>query len=64
MDNKLFDELNSNHKEAGKDAKGTKAPNTVYVVLKPAEIRSIRNSVGMSQSVYASTFRRSKDTLK
>lgn len=64
MDDKLFDELDANLQEAVKVAKGTKAPKSVYVVLKPAEIRAIRNSVGMSQSVFASTFRLSLDTLK
>jgi putative transcriptional regulator len=64
MDNKLFEELDANLKEAVKVAKGTKAPNSVYVVLRPAEIRAIRASVGMSQSVFASTYRLSLDTLK
>jgi putative transcriptional regulator len=64
MDDKLFDELDANLKEAVKVAKGTKAPNSVYVALRPAEIRAIRASVGMSQSVFASTYRLSLDTLK
>jgi putative transcriptional regulator len=64
MDNKLFEELDANLKEAVKVAKGTRAPNSVYVVLRPAEIRAIRASVGMSQSVFASTYRLSLDTLK
>jgi putative transcriptional regulator len=64
MDDKLFDELDANLKEAVKVAKGTRAPNSVYVVLRPAEIRAIRASVGMSQSVFASTYRLSLDTLK
>ena len=64
MDDKLFKELDANLKEAVKVAKGTKAPKSVYVVLKPTEIKAIRTSVGMSQSVFASTFRLSLDTLK
>ena len=64
MDNKLFKELDANLKEAVKVAKGTKAPGSVYIVLKPAEIKAIRTSVGMSQSEFASTFRLSLDTLK
>ena len=64
MDGKLFKELEANLKEAVRVAKGTRAPKSVYVVLKPAEIKAIRVSVGMSQSVFASTFRLSLDTLK
>jgi len=64
MDDKLFNELDANLKEAARIARGTKAPKSVYVVLKPAEIKSIRNSVSMSQSVFASTFRMSLVTLK
>lgn len=64
MDDKLFEELDANLKEAVKVAKGTTGPNSVYVVLRPAEIRAIRASVGMSQSVFASTYRLSLDTLK
>jgi putative transcriptional regulator len=64
MDDKLFKELDNNLKEAVNVAKGTKAPKSVYVVLKPTEIKSIRASIGMSQSVFASTFRLSLDTLK
>lgn len=64
MDDKLFEELDANLKEAARVAKGTKAPKTVYVVLTPAEIRAIRAGVGMSQAVFANTFRLSLDTLK
>lgn len=64
MDDKLFNELDANLKEAVKVAKGTKAPKSVYVVLKPTEIKAIRANVGMSQSVFANTFRLSLDTLK
>lgn len=64
MDDKLFEELDANLKEAVKVAKVTKAPKSVYVVLTPAEIRAIRAGVGMSQSDFANTFRLSLDTLK
>ncbi len=64
MDDKLFEELDANLNEAVKGTKGTKGPNSVYVVLRPAEIKAIRASVGMSQSVFASTYRLSLDTLK
>ena len=64
MDEKLFKELDANLKEAGKIAKGTGAPKSVYVVLKPTEIKAIRTGMGMSQAVFANTFRLSLDTLK
>ena len=64
MDDKLFKELDANLKKAVEVAKGTKAPKSVYVVLKPAEIKAIRASVGMSQAAFANTFRLSLDTLK
>ena len=64
MDDKLFKELDANLKEAVKVARGTKAPRSVYVVLKPAEIKAIRASVGLSQSAFATTFHLSLDTLK
>lgn len=64
MDDKLFKEFDANLKEAVKVAKGTKAPKAVYVVLKPSEIKAIREKVGMSQSEFASTFCLSLDTLK
>ena len=64
MDDKLFKELDANLKEAVKVARGTRAPKSVYVVLKPADIKAIRTGVGMSQAVFASTFRLSLDTLK
>ncbi len=64
MDDKLFKELNTNLKEAVKVAKGTLAPNSVYVVLSPAEIKAIRASVKMSQAVFARSFQLSLDTIK
>ena len=64
MDEKLFKELDANLKEAGKIAKGSRAPKSVYVVLKPTEIKAIRTGMGMSQAVFANTFRLSLDTLK
>ena len=64
MDDKLFKELDANLREAVKVAKGTRVPKTAYIVLKPAEIKAIRASVGMSQAVFARTFHLSLDTLK
>lgn len=64
MDDKLFKELNANLKEAVKVVKGTSAPKSVYVVLSPTEIKSIRASVRMSQAVFARSFRLSLDTIK
>jgi putative transcriptional regulator len=64
MDDKLFKELDANLKDAVKVAKGTSAPKSVYVVLCPTEIKAIRASVGMSQAVFARSFRLSLDTIK
>ena len=64
MEEKLFKELDANLREAVKVAKGTTAPKSVYVDLTPAEIRSIRASVNMSQSVFARSFQLSLETLK
>jgi putative transcriptional regulator len=64
MDDKLFKELDANLKQAVKVAKGTSAPKSVYVVLKPAEIKAVRASVNMSQAVFARTFQLSIDTVK
>ena len=64
MDQKLFRELDANLKEAVQIARGTKAPRSVYVVLKPAEIKAIRASLNMSQSAFARAFQLSLDTLK
>ena len=64
MDEKLFEDLDANLKEAVRVAKGTTAPKSVYVVLTPVEIRSIRASVNMSQAVFARSFQLSLDTLK
>jgi putative transcriptional regulator len=64
MDVKLFKELNANLKEAVKVAKDTSASKSVYVVLSPAEIKAIRASVKMSQTVFARSFQLSLDTIK
>jgi putative transcriptional regulator len=64
MDKKLFEELDNNLKEAVKIAKGTTAAKSVYVVLSPAEIKTIRKSVNMSQATFARSFQLSLDTLK
>ncbi len=63
MDTQLFQELESNLKDAVKVVKGEKtAP--AYVVLSPADIKAIRQCVGMSQTVFARTFHLSLDTIK
>lgn len=64
MDEKLFQELDSNLQEAVKIAKGSSAPKSAYVVLNPKDIKSIRSSVGMSQAVFARTFHLSLETIK
>ncbi len=64
MDEKLFKELDANLEEAARIAKGTTAPKSVYIVLAPAEIRTIRKSVNMSQATFARSFQLSLDTLK
>lgn len=64
MDDKLFQELDANLQEAVKVAKGTSAPESVYVVLSPTEIRAIRDRVNMSQAVFARTFQLSVETIK
>ena len=64
MDKKLFEELDNNLKEAVKIAKGTTSAKSVYVVLSPAEIKTIRKSVNMSQATFARSFQLSLDTLK
>ncbi len=64
MDDKLFKELDANLKEAVKVAKGSTLPASVYVFLTPAEIKAIRASVKMSQSVFARSFQLSLDTVK
>ena len=64
MDENLFKELNANLKEAAKIAKGTAAAKTAYVVLTPAEIKTIRTGINMSQAVFARSFQLSLDTLK
>ena len=64
MDDKLFEELEANLQEAVKVARGTSVPKSVYVVVTPAEIRAIRNSVNMSQAMFARTFQLSVDTVK
>jgi len=64
MDDKLFNELDANLKEAVKVAKGSSAPKSMYVILKPAEIKQIRASVKMSQAVFARKFQLSVETVK
>jgi putative transcriptional regulator len=64
MDEKIFKELDANLKQAVKVARGTEPPQSIYVVLKPTEIKAIRANLGMSQAAFAKTFRLSLDTLK
>ena len=64
MDDKLFQELDGNMREAVKVVKGTSAPEFVHVVLTPAEITAIRDGVNMSQAVFARTFQLSVETIK
>ena len=64
MDDKLFEELEANLQEAVKVARGTSVPKSVYVVMTPAEIRAIRDSVNMSQAMFARSFQLSVDTVK
>ena len=64
MDKELYEELESNLKESVKVARGRLAPNTTYVMLSPEEIRAIRRRIGMSQSVFATTFHLSIETIK
>ncbi len=64
MDDKLFNELEANLKEAVKVAKRHMAPKTTYVVVTPAEIKAIRRKVRMSQAVFARAFHLSLDTVK
>ncbi|MCZ0951885.1 MAG: NadS family protein [Rhodospirillaceae bacterium] len=64
MDDELLKELDANLREAVKVVKGTSAPESIYVVLAPAEIRAIRKSVNMSQAQFAGTFQLSVETIK
>ena len=64
MDKELFQELESNLKEAVKVAKGRSAPKTTYVMVTPEEIKAIRRKIRMSQSEFASTFHLSIETIK
>ncbi len=64
MDKKLFKELDANLRAAVDIASGTTAPKTVYVVLSPDEIKTIRKDVNMSQAAFARSFQLSLDTLK
>ncbi len=64
MDNKLFQELESNLEDAVKYVRGETAPKSVYVVLTAADIKAIRQRVQMSQAVFARTFQLSVETIK
>ena len=64
MDKNLFHELESNLNEAVSVARGASAPRSIYVVMSPAAIKSIRRNLNMSQAVFARTFQLSLDTVK
>lgn len=64
MDEKLFQELESNLKEATRFAKGKSRPNAIYVVLEPAEIKAIREQTNLSQAEFARKYQLSLDTIK
>ena len=64
MDKELFDELQSNLKEAVELIKGKTQPKSVYFALSAADIKQIRRGVQMSQAVFARTFQLSLDTIK
>ncbi len=56
MDNKLFDELESNLKKAVHIARGRTSPKTIHVMVTPAQIKAIRRKTGLSQAAFARTF--------
>ena len=64
MDDKLFNELEVNLKEAVDVAKGKITPETAYFVITPATIKAIRRKVNMSQAMFARSYHLSLDTLK
>ena len=64
MDDKLFNELEANLKEAVDVAKGKITPETAYFVITPAAIKAIRRNVKMSQAVFARSYHLSLDTMK
>ena len=64
MDDKLFNELESNLKEAVHITKGRMAPKTSYVMVTPAQVKAVRRKTGMSQAVFARAFHLSLDTVK
>ena len=64
MDKELFDELETNLKEAVKLVKGKTKPKSVYFALSAEDIKQIRKGVQMSQAVFAGTFQLSLDTIK
>ena len=64
MEKELFEELESNLKEAVKLVKGKTKPKSVYFALSAADIKQIRRGVQMSQAVFARTFQLSLDTIK
>lgn len=63
MDEKLFNELKANLKQAVSFAKGRVAPETVYVVITPATIKAVRREVKMSKAVTTTGVRQICDVL-
>ena len=64
MDDKLFNELEANLKEAVDVVKGKITPETAYFVITPATLKALRRKVNMSQAVFARSYHLSLDTLK
>ncbi len=64
MDEKLFEELENNLQQAISASNRNTAAGPIYMVLSPTDIKEIRQSAGMSQSAFATTFQISLDTLK
>lgn len=64
MDDKLFNELEANLKEAVDVAKGKIKPETASFVITPATSKAIRRKVNMSQATFARSYHLSLDTLK
>ena len=64
MDKKLFDDLESNLKQAVRIARGRATPKTIYVFVTPSQIKAMRRKLGMSQAVFARDFHLSLDTVK
>lgn len=64
MDKEIFNELESNLREAVRIARGRAAPKTAYVLVTSTQIKAMRQRLDMSQAVFARTFHLSLDTVK